>query len=394
MIAKSASKQQLNTWPHTGQEVKNPIPMLKSDKPRMPKISIASLVDLNDELIAMIRAGIPLDQGLRNAAAHLNRDSKQFIEQLALKIEEGSSLEEAIQLGADKLPPSYISLLKSAIRMGKLPEALSAYTSFARSRMELRQEIGMSLLYPGIVLVMAFFLSLIACFIIFPKLLVIHQMFDLQNTPLMELVSKFFSFYQSWFLIVPLLLLILIISWKASRFTFLGTREQNTSLSRSVFSIIAYGWIPGYQKLILEMNYSTFTKMVSILLSYHVPLHESLVLAAESTGNSKLITESKLLSAKLKHGSSLPDVVRNSDFYPSFIKKMLIKNVHQNHLVRIFSEMSRVYKTRVSNRIDWAKRIIPVSLLVLIAGGITACYAIIVFLPFIELLKMLGSPSL
>lgn len=368
--------------------------MLKSDKSKIQEISIASLVDLNDELIAMIRAGIPLDQGLRNAASHLNRDSKQFMEQLALKIEEGASLEEAVQLSASKLPPSYISLLKSAIRMGKLPEALSAYTSFTRTRMELRQEIGVALLYPGIVLVMAFLLSLFACFIIFPKLLVIHQMFDLKSTPLMDLVSKFFSFYQSWFLIIPLILLILIISWKASRFSFLSTREQNSSFSGSVFSIIAYGWIPGYQKLILEMNYSTFTKMASILLSYHVPLHESLVLAAESTGNSRLITESKLLSAKLKHGSSLPDVIQNNDFYPSFIKKMLIKDAHQNHLVRIFSEISRVYQTRVSNRINWAKRIIPVSLLVLIAGGITACYSIIVFLPFIELLKMLGSPTL
>ncbi|MCA9020255.1 MAG: type II secretion system F family protein, partial [Planctomycetaceae bacterium] len=116
--------------------------MLKSDTTGTQKISIASLVDLNDELIAMIRAGIPLDQGLRNAAKHLNRDSKEFVEQLALRIDEGSSLEEAIQISTSELPPSYISLLKSAIRMGKLPEALSAYTSFTRSRMELRQEIG------------------------------------------------------------------------------------------------------------------------------------------------------------------------------------------------------------------------------------------------------------
>lgn len=368
--------------------------MLKSDNTKLQKISIKSLVDLNDELIAMIQAGIPLDQGLRNAARHLSRDSKQFTEQLALKIEGGSSLEEAIQSGSWELPPSYISLLKSGIRMGKLPEALSAYTSFTRSRIELRQEIGMALLYPGIVLVMAFLLSLFACFIIFPELLVIQQMFDLPNTPLMDLVSKFFGFYQSWFLIVPLILLILIISWKVNRFSFLSTREQNNSLFGSVISIIAYGWIPGYQKLILEMNFSTFTKMISILLSYRVPLHDSLIFAAESTGNSKLIAESQILSKKLKSGTSLPDVIRDSNFYPSFIKKMLMKDAHQNHLVRIFSEISRVYQTRVNNRIDWVKRIIPVSLLVFVAGGITASYAIIVFLPFIELLKMLGSPTL
>ncbi|HBL47638.1 type II secretion system F family protein [Gimesia sp.] len=360
----------------------------------MPEISIANLVDLNDELIAMIRAGIPLDQGLRNAAKHLNKDSKRFTEQLALRIEEGFSLEEAIEPGANDLPHSYISLLKSAIRMGKLPEALSAYTAFARSRMELRQEISIALIYPGIVLVMAFFLSLFACFIIFPELLEIHKMFEVPNTRLMDLVAKFFYFYQGWFLIVPVIFLSLIISWKASRFSFLLTREKNTSFYKGVFTTVAYGWIPGYQKLISEMNFSTFTKMISILLSYHVPLHEALVLAAGSTGNSKLISESELLSKKLKSGSSLPDGIQNSEYFPSYIKKMLIKDAHQNHLVRIFSEISRVYQSRVSNRIDWVKRILPISLLVIVAGGITASYAIIVFLPFIELLKMLGSPTL
>lgn len=368
--------------------------MTNPDSLRLKPISPESLADLNDELSAMIRAGIPLDQGLRNAAKHLRKDSRHFIEQLVLRIQQGSTLEEAIDLESSKLPVSYISLIKSGLRMGRLPEALLAYTSFSRSRMELRQEIGNALLYPVFVLIMAFLLSLFVCFIIFPELMVVHNMFQLESTPLMRSVSDLFEFYRNWYLLIPVLLCFLFISWKTSRFSFLVPREQNDSYSGKFFSTVAYGWIPGYRTLIREMNYSTFAEMSSILLTYHVPLHESLSLAAESTGNTKIITESHSLSNLLERGASLKDGIQSCKQFPDFMKTMMIENDHQNYLPSIMSEIARVYRTRVLNRIDWIKRIIPVVLLIVISGGITACYTIIVFLPFVEILKMLGSPTI
>jgi|GEM_PF-2106120 len=368
--------------------------MVHPDKSSHQKLSAENLADLNEELSSMIRAGIPLDEGLRSAARHLRKDSRDFIDRLVLRIEQGSTLEEAIDLESKQLPVAYSSLVKSGLRMGRLPEALLAYTSFSRSRMELRQEIGNALLYPAFVLIMAFLLSLFVCFIIFPELLVIQNMFQLESTYLMRSVYGIFEFYQVWYFILPLLFLLLVISWKASRSSFLVPREQHETFSGKFFLTIAYGWIPGYRTLIRDMNYSTFAEMAGMLLSYHVPLHESLTLAAESTGNTKLITDSKALSNQLEKGTSLEEGIQSCKQFPAFMKTMMMEKTHQNHLSSIMSEIARVYRTRVLNRIDWIKRIIPVALLIVVAGGVTACYTTIVFLPFVEILKMLGSPTL
>ncbi|QDT45773.1 Type II secretion system protein F [Gimesia alba] len=368
--------------------------MSNPDSPQLKKISPESLADLNDELSAMIRAGIPLDEGLRNAAKHLRKNSHHFVEQLALRVQQGATLEDAIDQESKTLPISYISLIKSGLRMGRLPEALQAYTSFSRSRMELRQELGNALLYPAFVLIMAFLLSLFVCFMIFPQLIVVHKMFRLESTPLMSSISALFEFYQSWYLLIPLILCLLFISWKTSRFSFLVAREQNESFIGRLFSTVAYGWIPGYQTLVREMNYSTFAEMSGILLTYDVPLHETLTLAAESTGNTKIIMESHSLSRLLESGTSLKEGIQSCKQFPDFMKLMMMEKTHQSHLPQIMSEIARVYRARVLNRIDWIKRIIPVALLIVIAGGITACYTLIVFIPFVEILKMLGSPTI
>tara|TARA_R110002111_G_scaffold259308_1_gene329312 strand:- start:120933 stop:122042 length:1110 start_codon:yes stop_codon:yes gene_type:complete len=368
--------------------------MAQTDNPSLQKISVENLAALNEELSAMMRAGIPLDEGLRSAAKHLRKDSRNFIDRLTVRIEQGSTLAEAIDLESKQLPLAYSSLVKSGLRMGRLPEALLAYTSFSRSRIELRQEIGNALLYPAFVLIMAFILSLFVCFIIFPELLIIQNMFQLERTPLIQSVYRLFEFYQIWYFLIPLVFLLLVISWKTSRSSFLVPREQHTSFSAKFFLTIAYGWIPGYWSLIREINYSTFAEMAGMLLAYHVPLHDSLTLAAESTGNSQLIADSKTVSCQLEKGTSLEAAVQPCKHIPTFMKTMMREKSHQNHLSSIMSEIARVYRIRVLNRIDWIKRIIPVALLLVVAGGITACYTIIVFLPFVEILKMLGSPTL
>lgn len=366
--------------------------MAKADKVTVQKISPESLADLNDELAAMIRAGIPLDEGLRSAARHLRKDARNFVERLITRIKQGDTLDEAIDVESQDLPVAYSSLIKSGIRIGRLPEALAAYTSFSRSRMELRQELGNSLLYPAIVLSTAFLLSLFVCFEIFPKLGNIYTAFNQETTRLIHTVHRFLEFYQTWYFTIPVFFFLLIICWKASRSSFLIPQEQHESLLAKLFSAIAYGWLPGHRTLIREMNYSTFTEMASLLLTYNVPLTESLTLAAESTGNAKIISDSRSLSKLLVQGTSFEEAIQTCRQFPKFMKMMMIEKVHQNYLPCIMIEISRVYRTRVMNRIDWMKKIIPAILLIVIAGGITACYTILVVLPFVEILKILGSP--
>ncbi len=368
--------------------------MTKADRTSVQKMSTESLADLNDELAAMIRAGIPIDEGLKNAARHLRKDSRDFVERLVLRIEQGTTLEEAIDLESKNLPVAYTSLIKSGVRTGRLPDALYAYTSFSRSRTELRQELGNALLYPVIVLFMAFLLSLFVCFIIFPRLVYLHGTFNLESTSLMRSVYSIFEFYQIWYWIIPVVAIFFFICWKVSRSSFLVEQGQNRSLTSQFFSIIAYGWIPGHRSLLNEMNYSTFAEMAGILLSYNVPLNESLVLAAESTGNNKIIRDSQSLSCLLDQGTSLEEGIPLCKELPAFMKSMMIEKNNHNYLPNIMSEISRVYRTRALNRINWIKKIIPVILVLVVAGGITAFYTIIVFLPFVEILKMLGSPNL
>lgn len=368
--------------------------MMNLNKIEFKNISTESLADLNDELTAMVQSGIPLDEGLRSAANYLKKDSRGLVKQLIQKIEQGTSLDGAIESEDVHLPASYVALVKAGLRMGRLPEALTSFTSFARDRIELRREIGAALMYPAFVLFVAFLLSLFMCFIIFPELVAVDEIFQLKNTFLMNLVMKLIEFYQTWYVLIPLVFLLLIFSWNFSRHSFMLSRAQDQSRSGALLACLAFGWIPGYRKLIQDMNYSTFSEMAGVLLSYRIPLSESLILAAETTGNQKLINQFHSVAQKMEQGTSLGISIQSEKQLPEYLISMMAHPAHQNQLPGIMSEMARVYRTRVSNRMEWVKHILPVALVVLVAGGIAISYALIVFLPFVEILKMLGSPSL
>lgn len=126
------------------------------------QLKTESLVLFNQELLALLKAGIPLLQSLELLVGHgkdplLRRSLSQVVE----LVREGMSFSDALEQ-AGTFPPVYRSNVVAGERSGTLPEVISRWLSFQKFAQSSRRRIIEALFYPGfLVLVLVIALGVI-----------------------------------------------------------------------------------------------------------------------------------------------------------------------------------------------------------------------------------------
>ena len=102
----------------------------------MSSVSIEQLIALNDEIVSLVRGGMPLDAGLRELGQSSGGVMRRLTEALTTRMEHGASLEEALSAEQAQLPPEYRAVVTAGLRAGRLPAALEAVSNYARELIE------------------------------------------------------------------------------------------------------------------------------------------------------------------------------------------------------------------------------------------------------------------
>src|SRR5688572_789270 len=122
-------------------------------------VTLEQLAALSEEIAALARAGVPLDRGLRELAVDMPGRLGKIAADISRGLEAGRSLEQVLdELGA-ALPPAYRAVVAAGVRSGRLPAAMEGIVHTSRRIIQLRNSICLSLVYPFIVLLLAWILG-------------------------------------------------------------------------------------------------------------------------------------------------------------------------------------------------------------------------------------------
>src|SRR5262245_18907603 len=100
-------------------------------------VSLEQFVALNDEIVALTRAGVPLELGLRELGADARGNLAALSSSLATRMNAGASLVEALEAAGPRLPAVYRAVVQAGTRAGRLSVALEAVSGFTRELIEL-----------------------------------------------------------------------------------------------------------------------------------------------------------------------------------------------------------------------------------------------------------------
>ncbi len=127
---------------------------------------------LNAELAALDRAGLPLSDGLRSAAAATRRGRmKGPLEAAAKACESGAALGDVLVAMPGRVPGMFISLVRAGEAGGDMAAALAGMTRFLDRRRRIASALRTAAAYPVIVLTFALAMTAFLSLVFFPKYL-------------------------------------------------------------------------------------------------------------------------------------------------------------------------------------------------------------------------------
>jgi len=343
--------------------------------------SIEQLIALNDEIGSLVRGGVPIELGLSELGGDSSGALQEISQALAGRMEAGATLSEALQAEDRRLPVTYRTVVAAGIRAGRLPAALEAISNYARELVDLRRRITLALLYPFIVLVLAYLL-----FGVFVVQMVrrMRETYEIFRFPLhwsLEMLSSVTEWISQWWW-VPLLGFVAIVVWWM---TTGGARMLTFSGAARPLILVPYvGRISRY------FQYANFADLLALMVEQQVPLPEGLRLTAEATGDARLRRSGIRLAESIERGEPAGGHGDRRFGLPPFLYWVLTCEPTGKGLSKLLRHAASIYRRQGVNLSHWLKIVFPLVSAVVIGGGVTVLYALSLFGPMAQLWNDLG----
>lgn len=347
-------------------------------------VSLDQLIALNDEMAALARAGVPLDRGLLAVGRELRGRSGELATRLGGRLERGEGLDAAMEAEGRGLPRFYRAVVAAGLRSGRLTKALEGLAVYAREFAETRRAIGLALLYPALVLILAS--SLFAVFILFvtPKITEAFATFRLGRMRSMDLFDWLAAHPWIWIPAVPAGVLGLVAWWIWSGRAARITPGRLGGLFR---------WVPGLGTVLASSQAADFADLLALLVENGVPLDEGMTLAAEATGSAPLRRSVALLAEGLRRGESPASLLKGRPAaLPGMLAWVLAGAGGGGPLAPALRHAAETYRVRARRRAEAIQAVLPTLLICVVGALAAALYTLAVFGPITALWYDLSIP--
>ena len=335
-------------------------------------VSLEELIALNDEIVALVRAGVPLEEGLLALGGDLRGRLGDVAREAGQRIEQGQSLADALEVGPDGYAAVYKAVLEAGQQSGQLASALEGLAVVVRRAADLRRQMLLAWVYPLCVLVLAYGLAVWTVLNLLPM---IHASYPVQAIDQPPLGARWVAWASSlpmWVWVVPPLVLaagLLVLRWMPRR------------------------W-PGPQSVVRANRLAMFVDVLGMLVEQGHPLPESLELAARASGSRELMAESQQLVERLRKGESPTKKPAAKMASAKSLPPMLLwvlggKGVP---LAEPLRQLAESYHRIAVRKARFWNAAIPLLLAVTIGGGATLAYSMLVIVPWYGFMHQLELP--
>jgi len=357
--------------------------------PHAPRLD--DLILLNREIAALVKAGVPLELGLRGLAGSVGTRLGRLSERLSNRLAMGQSLPDALAEEGPAVSPVYTAVMEAGLASGRLPEALESMAVSGQVLQETRRRVWLAILYPALCSVIAYLMFCLFITVIAPQMIRAAEMFRFPPSWPIELLRTLHKHQIYATLVIPTAAFALLVGliYLPARLTriplvfsrvsrFLGDILAFFPRSRRMLS--PFGWINPvafYQSL----NWAQFTELLALQIEQGSPLPRAFLLAAESTNDPRWHSEARAVTDQLTRGSSLVDALKSAKSLPPLVNWMLATGEKQGTLAVTLRQLADMYRRRALQQATTLRIWIPVVITICVTGTIGLAYGLIFLIP-------------
>lgn len=339
------------------------------------KIDNRSLLTFNQEMLVLIKAGMPIMQVLD---AILERHDSGALYDVLVQVRDdvkgGAALSVAMEKHGRAFPYLYVASIRAGERTGDLPQTIRRYIEYLKRVGTLRKKIIAAVFYPAILVVFAFIAIALLLLYVVPTFSQVYADSGSQLPALTQLLINFTSFLRKYFLVLIALIggsIAVFNAWKkteAGRYTF----------DRFILTMPVVG------DVFNKYSVSGFTRTLATVLGSGIPIIESLRMSIGTLNN--VFMEKRLFEAVrfIEEGGRLSVALERIHVMPPLALRMLGVGETTGSLEDMLIDISNYLEDELEERMHLLTTAIEPAIM-LIMGVVIGVIIIAMYLPIFKI---------
>ena len=349
------------------------------------KVPAKVLTIFTRQLSTLISAGLPLLRSLRTLGKQeKNRNLRTIMGSLAESVEGGTTFSEALAQHPRAFTKLYVNMVKAGELGGVLEVVLTRLAEFAEKSQRIRGKVTSAMVYPLVVLVIAFAIVGFLMLFIVPKFEAIFQdMLGGRPLPVItQVVIDLSRFIQNHFL--PLIAA-LIVAGVGLRFA-LRLPGAAAALDRMKLRLPLFG------DLLTKTAVARFSRTLGTLVSSGVPILQALQITRDTAGNERVSEAIDQIHDNVKEGESMVAPMEASQIFPPMVVSMVQVGEETGQLPDMLTKVADVFEEEVDTSVAGLTSLLEPIMIVLLAL-IVGTIVVALFLPLITIIQDLTAGS-
>lgn len=344
------------------------------------RVSTLDVAMATRQLATLLKSGVPLVESMSALIEQMeNPELKNALTQTRDKVNEGSSLHEALRNHPTIFQPLFVNMVEAGEASGTLEVVLSRLADFLESQSKLQNKVASALAYPAFMALMGMVTIGIMMVVVVPKVTSIFEDFE-QALPWYTRTLIFTSdiVVGYWWLLLALMGL--------GAYGFRRWRDTPEGRARwDRFTLRT----PLFGKLFLMVAVSRFARTLSTLLRSGVPVLRAMEITRGVLGNTELMRVVEEAGNSIREGESIAQPLKRSGRFPPIVTHMIAIGERSGQLEEMLENVAVSYDAQVEARVQMMTSLLEPAMIV-IMGVISGGIAFSILMPLMRINEFVG----
>lgn len=343
---------------------------------RRRRIPLKTLLVFSQELAALLKAGLPLLQGLNLMLERMKEPVfREVLTEVRDRVKSGVELSDAFAEFGDLFPPLFASTLKAGERTGELEHVIRRFIRYLRLVLEARKRVFSALVYPAVLIGLSIAMLFVMGVFVVPRFTIFYDAMDLELPLLTRMVVGVSIFLRDNLLLLAAGGVVAGVLWSRWKRTDAGRLAVDGGRLRTPF----------LGPVLHRFAVSEFCRSLSTLLSGGLPLVPALEISTRAVGNAWIRAKVEPTVQKVREGQAFHSALESTGVFEDFAVDMVKVGEATGALDQMLSSVSDFLDEEVETRMQRILSLIE-PLMLIIMGTLVAILLIAVYLPMFSAL--------
>lgn len=352
---------------------------LSSLRPGGKKISNEAFLLFNQELAALLRAGLPLLQSLDLMLERMESPNfRPILEDIRDRLKAGENLSDSFSSYGETFPRLYASSLKAGERSGDMEGVIRRFVRYLQLVTSARKKVASALVYPAVLVGLSIAMLTVMGLFVVPKFTTFYKDMNADLPALTRMTLGTAAFFRKNWLPIFGSLAVGFVAFRQWRRTDLGA----VAFDRFRLSVPLMG------PILHRFGLAEFSRSLATLLGGGIPLVPALEIAVDGVGNAYMRQRLKPGIDLVRQGEAFHTALERSNIFTSIAVDMVKVGEATGALDEMLTSVADFLDEQVETRAQRLLSLVEPILLVVMAL-IIAVLLISIYLPMFSIITQI-----